>query len=100
MKHTKAMRRISPRQIVNDEEASRQAAYDLYLKVQDLKYLRDTLPKEEEFFQKPIIGKIPSSSRNPRLRTLGTNARGDSGKNEESKGIKRQQSISQHELIP
>jgi hypothetical protein len=35
---------------------------------------------EEEFFQRPKIGETQSSSKNPRLRSLGKNARGDSGK--------------------
>jgi hypothetical protein len=92
--------RYSTRRIVTDEEKSRLEAYDLYIDVHNLKYLRDTLPKVEEFFQKPKIGETQSSSKNPRLRSLGTNAKWGLWQKEEDKEIKRQRSISQHELIP
>ena len=85
--------RYSTRRIVHDEEKSRQRAYNWYIEVMtdlnnnpnDRSHRDIEFMTEEEFFQKPKIGETQSSSKNPRLRSLGKNARGDSGKKETRK---------------
>ena len=80
MKLTKPKGRDSPQRIAADEEKSRQKAYNLYFdimtdfqdnpnEVSNVEYM-----KEEDFFQKPVIGETQSSSKNPRLRIIGKKA--------------------------